>query len=221
LNVAFVRADDPRRRVQSIDVAQTRSGTYTKAATSETSALAAASWASALARSGRRTRSSAGSPGSIAGATRSVMPLPLVQHRTSPQWPRAAHASRRALRLSRAARGRARRGPRHGLCGPSRAVSCGSSGAGRGAHRGQSGSIPPSPTRPRRWAHPLNSRTDCLLRKSPARRGSPLGSRFQNHTARPRPTSEGSPSSNSDKTSSKMRRTLKCVSIVGGRRLGR
>src|SRR5205823_10030684 len=49
--------------------------------------------------------------------------LRLVQHRTSPQRPRPAHAPRRALRLGRAARGRARRRARHGLCGPPRAVS--------------------------------------------------------------------------------------------------
>ena len=49
--------------------------------------------------------------------------LPLVQHRTSPQRPGAAHAPRRTLRLGRAARGRARRRARDGLRHPSRAVS--------------------------------------------------------------------------------------------------
>src|SRR5206468_3499256 len=62
--------------------------------------------------------------------------LRLVQHRTSPQRPRPAHAPRRALRLGRAARGRARRRARLGLCGPPRALSRGLSGAGRSAHRG-------------------------------------------------------------------------------------
>src|SRR5207249_4378365 len=88
--------------------------------------------------------------------------LRLVQHRTSPQRPRPAHAPRRALRLGRAARGRARRRARHGLCGPPRAVSRRPSGAGRGAHRGLDQSLQAARARGGR-AHSLNSITDCLI----------------------------------------------------------
>ncbi len=65
----------------------------------------------------------AGVPGTVRLDPRRAGPrarlLPLVQHRTSPQRPRAAHAPRRALRLGRPARGRARRGAHRGVCGAS------------------------------------------------------------------------------------------------------
>src|SRR6266478_4613758 len=88
--------------------------------------------------------------------------LPLVQYRASPQRPRAAHPPRRALRLGRAARGRAGCRAHHGVCGPSRAVPGGPSDAGPGAHRGLDQS--PQAARARGGgAHSLNSITDCLI----------------------------------------------------------
>src|SRR6266478_551397 len=108
----------------------------------------------------------AGVPGTVRLDPRRSGPrarlLPLVQHRTSPQRPRAAHTPRRALRLGRAARGRTRRRARDGVRHPSRAVSRGLPDTRGGADRGLDQS--PHASRARGGgAHSLNSATDCLI----------------------------------------------------------
>src|SRR5207253_11357836 len=88
--------------------------------------------------------------------------LPLVQHRAPSLRPRPVDARRRASRPGRAARRGARDRARHGLRGPSRAVSCGPSAPGGAAHRG----LAQSPQAQRAGgggAYSLNSRTGCLI----------------------------------------------------------